>query len=51
MGAVLLQEVDSLERPIAFASRGITPAEAKSSVPQHECRAVVWAIKKFGQKN
>ncbi len=49
LGAVLLQEVDGLKRPIAFASRGLTPAEANYSVPQQECLAVVWAIKKFGQ--
>ncbi len=49
LGVVLLQEVDGLECPIAFASRGLTPAEANYSVPQQECLAVIWAIKKFGQ--
>ncbi len=36
-----------MERPVAFASRGSTPAEASYSVPQQGCLAVVWAIKKY----
>ncbi len=49
LAAVLLQAVDGVELPIAFASRGLTPAKANYSVTQQEYLVVVWAITKFAQ--
>src|SRR3569623_67246 len=47
-GAVLMQrDNDGLPRPIAYASRKLTPAERKFSTREQEALAIVFAIDKF----
>jgi hypothetical protein len=47
VGAVLLQKQAGIERPLAFASRLMTPSERNFSITEKECLALVWAVKKF----
>lgn len=47
LGAVLSHIVDGHERPIAFASRTLTPAERNYSQIDKEALAIVWALKRF----
>nr|XP_050022662.1 uncharacterized protein LOC126516584 [Dermacentor andersoni] len=47
IGAVLLQEHEDVLRPVAFASRSLTPAERNYSVTERECLAIVFALRKF----
>jgi hypothetical protein len=47
LGAVLLQEVQGLRRPIAFASRTLSIQEKKYSAYELECLAVLFGIEKF----
>ena len=47
LGAVLLQEVEGIDRVLEFASHVLTPAERNYSVTERKCLAVVWVIGKF----
>jgi hypothetical protein len=48
VGAVLAQEDErGREKPISFASRLLTPTEAKYSTIEREALAVIWSLEKF----
>ena len=47
LGAILMQEVDNILRPIAYASRSLLDRERKYAVIERECLGIVWAINKF----
>lgn len=47
VGAVLSQLHRGTERPIAFASRALSPAEQKYSVGEREALACVWACERW----
>lgn len=48
LGAVLLQAgEDNTLHPVAYASRNLLPREARYSTIEHECLALVWAVRKF----
>ncbi len=47
LGAVLSQEQDGVERPVAFASRALTPTEQRYSVGEREALACVWATERW----
>jgi len=46
IGAVLSQEVDGVERPVAFSSRALTPTERNYSATERETLAAIWACKR-----
>lgn len=49
LGAVLSQGDIPNDRPVAFASRTLNPAESRYSTIEKELLAVVWATKHFSQ--
>lgn len=49
LGAVVLQEVEGVKHPIAYASKKLLPREQRYSVIEKECLAIVWGIQKFSQ--
>lgn len=49
VGAVLSQEINEFEKPIAFASRTLNKAEKNYSTIEKELLAVIWGTKQFRQ--
>ena len=47
VGAVLAQEVEGLERVVAYASKALTQAQKRWSTFDRELWAVVWAVREF----
>lgn len=47
IGAVLMQEVDSDEKPMCFISRKLLSNERNYSVIEKECLSIIWAVRKF----
>lgn len=47
LGAVLVQHIDDVERPLAYASLLLSKSEKNYTITKKECLALVWALKKF----
>jgi len=47
IGAVLLQEVDGVKHPVAYASKKLLPREWNYSTIEREAFAIIWGIQKF----
>ena len=47
VGCALVQRIDEVERPLAFASRLLSKSECNYSITEKECLALLWATKKF----
>ena len=47
LGAVLMQEHDGEDFPVAYGSRKLLPRECRYATIEKECLAIVWAIRKF----
>lgn len=47
LGAAILQEVDGIWKPVAFASRSLNSAEKRYAQIEKEALAICWACEKF----
>ena len=47
MGAVLLQYIEQMYHPIAYASKKLNQAQRAYAMLERECLAIVWAVDKF----
>jgi len=47
LGAILSQKINGVERPLAFASRSLSPAERNYETSERECCGILFALKKF----
>ena len=49
LGGVLLQECQGVWKPVAYASRSLTPAESRYATIEKEALAVTWGCERFSQ--
>jgi hypothetical protein len=49
IGAVVMQNYDGINHPIAYASRKLLTRERNYTVGERECLAVIWAVQKFSR--
>jgi len=47
VSAYLSQEIDGVEKPIAFLSKSLTKPQLKWSTIQKECYAIFWSLQKL----
>lgn len=47
LGAVLSQDIDGKDLPIAYASRSLSPTERHYNTTERELLGIVWAVKTF----
>ena len=47
LGSVLLQQHDNIWKPVAYASRSLTPVEQRYGQIEKECLAITWSCEKF----
>jgi hypothetical protein len=47
IGAVLSQNVNGKEHPLAYASRLLSSSEVNYSITEKECLAFIWSLEKF----
>ena len=44
---MLIQRIDGIETPLAYASRFLKGSELNYTITEKECLGAVWALKKF----
>ena len=49
LGAYLMHVIDNQEKPVAYASRTLTPAERNYAQIEREALAIIFAVKKYHQ--
>jgi len=47
IGAILLQEVNGVKHPVAFASKRLLPRQRNFSTIERDALAIVWGVQKF----
>ena len=49
LGGVLLQEDNGIWKPVAYASRSLTPVEGRYAAIEKEALAIAWVCEQFSQ--